>query len=257
MLIVLLGLGLISGIVSGLLGIGGAIVIVPALLYIPQWLGLATIDIRTAAAIAVAQVVAAALTGTLVHRRRGLVHGRLGVTMGIGSASGALFGGIISAYLPAEVLLGIAATLATSAATVMVVPISPDPLAGISHPAFRLPIAVPIGFAIGLLIGTIGIGSFLMVPTLIHVLRVPTRVAMATVLAVAFPTATAALAGKIVTGQVPFMESAAMVLGAVPGAHIGSALSMRVPARALRVMYGSLVMIAASGLWYDVLHTTP
>jgi uncharacterized protein len=253
--LVLLLLGLFSGVVSGLLGIGGAIIIVPALLYIPQWVGIATIDIRTAAAIAVSQVVAATLTGAFAHSRHGLVHGRLGVVMSVAAASGALAGGVISAYLPSEVLLLVAAALATSAAGVMLVRPPRAPLDGPSHPSFNVALVFPAGVGIGLLIGTIGIGSFLLVPTLIFLCRIPTRIAMATVLAVAFPTSAAALAGKVATGQVPLVPALAIVVGAIPGAQLGSLLSARLSARVLRMLYGALVLMVAFGLWYDVFHT--
>ena len=253
--LLLLGLGLGSGVVSGLLGIGGAIVIVPALLYVPQWLGVATVEIKTAAAIAVCQVVAASLTGALAHGRRGLVHARLALVMGLASAAGALLGGVVSAFLPGQALLVVAALLATSAATVMVVPIPHQPANAPSHPAFNPLLALPAGSAIGLLVGTIGIGSFLMVPTLIYLLKMPTRVGMATVLAIAFPMSLAGLAGKIATGQVPLVASLVIVLGAIPGAQLGSTISARMPARVLRLLYGTLVLVIAFGLWYDVFNT--
>ncbi len=251
----LLILGLLSGVMSGLLGIGGAIVIVPILLYVPQWLGVAVIDVKTATAIAVSQVVAAACTGALAHGRQGMVHRRLAVVMSVASASGALTGGIASAYLPSQVLLGIAAALASSAALLMVVPPPSEQLGAPSHPSFSPLRALPAGFAIGSLIGMIGIGSFLMVPTMIYVLGMPTRVGMATVLAVAFPTALAGFTGKLVTGQVPLLQAGAIVLGAIPGAQVGSVLSMRVPARVLRLLYGAVVLTVSAGLWYDLLHT--
>jgi uncharacterized protein len=240
---------------SGLLGIGGAIVIVPTLLYVPQWLGVAVVDVKTATAIAVSQVVAAACTGALAHGRQGLVHRRLAVAMSVVSAAGAFTGGIASAYLPGPVLLGIAAALASSAAVLMVVPPPTEKLAGPSHPAFSLVRALPAGFAIGCLIGMIGIGSFLMVPTMIYLLAMPTRVGMATVLAVAFPTALAGFAGKLITGQIPLLQAGAIVVGAIPGAQLGSMLSARVPARALRLMYGAVVLTVSAGLWYDLLNT--
>lgn len=250
--LLLLVLGFLSGIISGLLGIGGAIVIVPVLLYLPQWLGVGVIEIKTAAAIAIAQVVAASLTGAIAHGRHGLVHRRLAVTMSVASAGGALIGGISSAYVSGEALLLVAAGLATSAAGMMLVPVTQQPLGGPSHPLFDPLRALVCGSAIGLLIGMIGIGSFLLVPTLIFVLKIPTRVAMATVLAVAFPTSIAALAGKIATGQVPLVASLAIVLGAVPGAQVGSIISSRTSARVLRSLYGTLILVIAAGLWYDV-----
>src|SRR5215468_9410884 len=91
--VLLLILGLVGGTLSGLLGIGGGLVIVPLLLYAPLWLGFDPIDIRTATAVAVVQVTAATLSGTIAHRRRGSVYLRLAVTMSVASASGALVGG--------------------------------------------------------------------------------------------------------------------------------------------------------------------
>src|SRR3954468_23371280 len=121
-LLTLIGLGLVGGTLSGLLGIGGGLVIVPLLLYVPAWLGFAPIDIRTATAVAVVQVTAATLSGALAHRRRGAVYMRLAVTMSAASAVGALVGGVISAGVPGSLLLLTTATLATVAALLMFLP---------------------------------------------------------------------------------------------------------------------------------------
>ncbi|MFN8523197.1 MAG: sulfite exporter TauE/SafE family protein [Chloroflexota bacterium] len=253
LLLALLGAG--SGIVSGLLGIGGAIIIVPVLLYLPEWLGFDTIEIKRAAAIAVAQVVAASLTGALMHGRHGHVHRRLLIYVSVASTIGALAGGVISAYAPSDALLIVAALLATTAAALMLLPRAADAAEHNDHAPFNPALALGSGAAIGLLIGLIGIGSFLMVPAMIFLLRQRTRVAMATVLAVAFPTALAGLIGKFATNQVPLWESVAIVIGAIPGAQIGSIISARLQPRLLRALYAALVIIIASGLWYDVFNT--
>ena len=114
--ILLLGLGIVGGGLSGLLGIGGGLVIIPLLLYVPEWLGFGGIDIRTASAVAVMQVTAATLSGTLAHGRQRRVYARLALTMSAGSAGGALLGGVVSAYVPSHVLLVATAALATVAA---------------------------------------------------------------------------------------------------------------------------------------------
>jgi uncharacterized protein len=253
----LVALGLTGGTLSGLLGIGGGLVIVPLLLYLPHWLGFAEIDIRTASAVAVVQVTAATLSGTLAHRKRGGVHARLAVTMSIASASGALLGGVVSAAVPSELLLRSTAILATVAALMMFLPARIDFVA-LAADANALPFNVPVvcaaGLAIGIVIGLNGSGAFLMTPVLIYLVGVPTRTALGTVLAVGFPTALAAAAGKIATGQVPLEMTAAVVVGAVIGAQFGSWLSARTSPRVLRWLYGVLVSAIAAGLWYDVLH---
>ncbi|MFN8637300.1 MAG: sulfite exporter TauE/SafE family protein [Chloroflexota bacterium] len=252
--LLLLALGLTGGTLSGLLGIGGGLVIVPLLLYAPLWLGFSPIDIRTATAVAVVQVTAATLSGTLAHRRRGAVYLRLAVTMSLASAAGALLGGVVSASVPSEMLLYATASLATVAALLMFLPTRTEaPDAG-DQPPFSPVVVCVAGFVIGLVIGMNGSGAFLMMPALIYLVGLPTRTALGTVLAVGFPTSLAASIGKIATGQVPLILAGIVVVGAVIGAQIGSTLSARTPSRVLRWLYGALVSIIAVGLWWDIVN---
>lgn len=245
-------LGLVGGTLSGLLGIGGGLVIVPLLLYAPLWLGFGEIDIRTASAVAVVQVTAATLSGALAHRKRGAIHMRLAVTMSVASALGALAGGVSSASVPANVLLTATASLATVAALLMFLPTRVESLDPGEHPAFNVAVVSVLGLLIGLVIGMNGAGAFLMMPALIYIVGLPTRTALGTVLAVGFPTSLAASAGKIATGQVPLLLAALVVVGAIIGAQGGSWLSARTPTRMLRWIYGVLVSVIAAGLWYDI-----
>jgi uncharacterized membrane protein YfcA len=256
-LLVLVALGLVGGTLSGLLGIGGGLVIVPMLLYVPQWLGYGEIDIRTASAVAVVQVTAATLSGTLAHRRRGAVNTRLAITMSGASATGALVGGVMSAGVPQELLLWATASLATIAALLMFLPPRLDLADSDAPPRYNVPVICAAGFLIGLVIGLNGAGAFLMMPALIYLVGLPTRTALGTVLAVGFPTALAAAVGKVGTGQVPLGIAAPVVVGALVGAQGGSWLSARLPPRALRWLYGVLVSGIAIGLWYDVLNIGP
>ena len=252
--LLILGIGLVVGALSGLLGIGGGLLIVPLLIYVPPWLGFDPIEIRTASAVAVVQVTAASLSGTLAHRRRGSVFMGLAVPMSVVSAAGALGGGVISAYLPSGVLLIALAVLATFAALLMFVPARVDTLDDAEQAPYSLPLVLVAGGAIGTIIGTIGAGAFLMMPTLIYLVGLPTRIALGTVLAVSFPTSLAASIGKIATGQVPFVLAAVAVVGAIVGAQLGSWLSARTSPRVLRWLYGTLVSAIAIGLWWDILN---
>ena len=256
-LVILLALGLTGGTLSGLLGIGGGLVIVPLLLYVPAWLGFAAIDIKSASAVAVVQVTAATLSGTIAHRRRGGVHVRLAAVMSAASATGALVGSVLSAWVGGDVLLWATAILATAAALMMFLPARVDlvaPLEGAGPPAFNKLLVCVAGSLIGLVVGLNGSGAFLMMPTLIYLVGLPTRTAVGTVLAVGFPTALAAAVGKFATGQVPLAIAGIVVVGAILGAQIGSAISARTPTRVLRWLYGALVSVIALGLWYDVLN---
>lgn len=65
----LLTLGLIGGFFSGLLGIGGGILMVPLLLYVPPLFRLAPIDMRAVAGLTMVQGFFASLPGVFVHKR--------------------------------------------------------------------------------------------------------------------------------------------------------------------------------------------
>jgi uncharacterized membrane protein YfcA len=252
--LLLLVLGLTGGTLSGLLGIGGGLVIVPLLLYTPLWLGFDPVDIRTATAVAVVQVTAATLSGTLAHRRRGAVYLKLAVTMSVASAAGALLGGVVSASIPADVLLLATASLATVAALLMFVPTRAESLDAGDQPPFNPVVVCVSGFVIGVVIGMNGSGAFLMMPALIYLVGLPTRTALGTVLAVGFPTSLAASIGKITTGQVPLALAGIVVVGAIVGAQFGSSLSARTSPRVLRWIYGALVSAIAAGLWWDIVN---
>ena len=174
--------------------------------------------------------------------------------MSVASAAGALLGGVVSAYVPAELLLLATATLATVAALLMFLPARMEDLDAGEWPPFNLAVVCASGLVIGLIIGMNGAGAFLMMPTLIYLVGLPTRVALGTVLAVGFPTSLAASIGKIATGQVPLLIAAVVVVGAIVGAQVGSWLSARTPPRVLRWLYGALVSVIAIGLWWDILN---
>jgi uncharacterized protein len=163
-----------------------------------------------------------------------------------------LVGGVVSAYVLAGLLLVATACLATTAALLMFLPArveSADP----SHaPAYNVVVVLVAGTLIGLVIGMNGAGAFLMMPTLIYLVGLPTRVALGTVLAVGFPTSLAAAIGKVATGQVPYWLALLVVIGAIIGAQGGSWLSARTSPRMLRWLYGALVSVIAAGLWYDI-----
>ena len=72
-LITLLFLGLGGGFLSGLLGLGGAIFMIPLLLYVPPLLGVGQLDMKQVAAVSMVQVLSASLSGVIVHHKNRFV----------------------------------------------------------------------------------------------------------------------------------------------------------------------------------------
>ena len=249
--VLLVLLGLVAAFLSGLLGIGGALMLIPMLIYLPEAFGLAEFDIRAASAIAVTQVAVASASGSFSNLRRGLVYHRLAAVIVGALVAGAFFSGWASQFLPSTALLVVLAALATLAAASMLLPPALHEL-GPAKPRFNPFAALSCGLFVGTVIGLVGGGSFMLLPLQVFALRVPTRTAMATGLAAVTPAALAAVFGKLLGGQVPLLPAVLVTLAAVPGAQLGATLSARLSARLLRRIYAVVVLSVATGLWYDV-----
>lgn len=248
-------IGLAGGFFSGLLGLGGAILMVPLLLFVPPLFGFPALDMKQVAAINIVQVFFAALSGMVVHWRNRFVHKDLVLTMGGASALAALAGGLLSDLVNARALLLLFASIATLAGVLMFLPRrEEDPDATADHVRFHRPLAVAIALAVGLVGGLVGApGAFIYVPLMMYVLKIPTRVTLGSTLAIVLFTAAFGMAGKVATGQVDWPLALALVLGSVPGAQVGGYLSKRVRAGALRWMVAMVVWGSVVQMWRQAL----
>ncbi|MEW6426930.1 MAG: sulfite exporter TauE/SafE family protein [Thermodesulfobacteriota bacterium] len=254
-LLTLVGLGLGGGFLSGLLGLGGAIFMIPLLLYVPPLLGVGQFDMKQVAAISMVQVLSASLSGLIVHHKNKFVSGSLLFTMGVGNALGNLGGSLFSKYTRSSFLLAIFATMAVIAAVVMFIPkreqggdIKPDEL------EYNRILAAALSLAIGLFGGMVGApGAFIYIPAMIYLLNIPTRIVIGSTLGIVFFGAMMGTIGKAMTGQILWPYALALVVGTIPGAQIGGRVSKKTNTKHLR--YAIAVIIAITGLrmWYQVL----
>ena len=84
-------------------------------------------------------------------------------------------------------------------------------------------------------------------------LRIPVRVTVGTVLAVVAAASIAALVGKAVTDQIDWIYGLTLVVGALPGARLGSYVSKRTRPDRLVLVLGVIVALVAARMWVDVL----
>jgi uncharacterized protein len=252
----LAALGFVGGFLSGLLGVGGGIVLVPLLLYVPQLLGFPSFGMRHVAGITIVQVFAAALLGFLVHLRSQATRPEVVRWMGPGMVLGAAAGGVASKYVPLTVLEAAFVVLALAAAPLLFVPPPADEIGKGPAREFSRPLALATSLGIGVLSGLVGVGgAFVTIPVMIYFLGVPTRAAIGSSLGVVLVSSLAGMVAKLFTGQIVLPWAAALCVGALPGSWSGATVSRRVPARGLRLLLAVLVLATALRMLVDLVVT--
>ena len=240
-------LGTICGFFSGLLGIGGGIIMAPLLLYVPPLLGFEPLSMHTVAGLTIVQGLVACISGVFVHKRFNSVSGRLALWMGATIFITALIGGAGSDYVSQHVLLLIFGLLALLAAVLMLTPsIKEKKIPVVSELSFSIWRAVSTAGGVGVLGGMVGQGgSFILIPLMTSFVGIPTRIAIGSNLAVVLLSTTAGFLGKAVTGQIEWLLSIPIVLSVIPATQIGGVLSHKVPVVKLRKILGVLIAVAA------------
>lgn len=233
--VVLFGIGLAGAFLSGLLGVGGAIVLIPMLLYVPPLFGLQPFGMVAVGGMTIVQVLAASLAGMLTHRQKGHFSWRIAGPMGVAIGLGAAVGGLAAGWIPERGLLGTFALLSAAAGVLMVMPTRGQVEEGDVPDGFNPWMAAGIAGGVGVVSGLMGAGgAFLMAPLMRTVLKLPLRLIIGTSLGIVLVSALAGTLAKGLTGQIPWMEAGLLVVGALAGAPIGAKVSHRMPAHVLR-----------------------
>jgi uncharacterized membrane protein YfcA len=250
----LAGLGFVGALLSGLVGVGGAIVTIPLLYYVPPRLGVGVLGIKEVSGVTMAQVLAGAVVGAAVHGGRGGLHRPLAVIAGTSMAFASLAGAVVSRHVSDRLMLAVLGMMAALALILLFLPAPPDTLGfGSSTVGFDRRAAVAYPAAIGFVSGLVGAGgAFLLMPVLMGVMRIPLRLSIGTSLAVAGAAAATGFLGKLLAGQVPLWPTTAVVVGSIGGAMVGARLSLRAPTPLLRACLGVLIGLVALRVWIDV-----
>jgi uncharacterized membrane protein YfcA len=249
------GLGLVTGFVSGLLGIGGGIVMAPLLLFVPPMFGFEPLSMQVVAGLTIVQGLVACIAGALTHRRFRFVSGPLSGYMGVSIFIAALIGGAGAKYVSNELLLVLFSGLVLVAGLLMLVPNNKDSeqpdIDTLSFSRWR---AISIATTVGILGGMVGQGgSFILIPLMTSYVRIPTRIAIGSNLAVVMMSTTAGFAGKALTGQIVWLLTIPIILTVPLATYIGGQVSRRVPVLWLRRILAIFIAGAAFRIWLELL----
>ena len=253
-IIVLFAIGFFGSFISGMLGVGGSIIKYPMLLYIPPLFGLAAFTAHEVSGISAVQVLFASIAGVWAYRKGGYLNKQLILYMGGAILIGSLIGSFGSSYLTEQAVNIVYGILAVIAAVMMFIPKKQVDDVPLDEVTFNKPLAAVLAFVVGIASGVVGAaGGFLLVPIMLTVLRIPTRMTIATSLAVTLISSIGGSAGKLVTGQVDYWPALIMIIASILAAPLGAKVGKRMKTGILQVILAMMIAGTAVKIWLDIL----
>ena len=269
LLIVVLG-GLV-GILSGMFGVGGGFLTTPLLIFygIPP---------AVAVASATTQITGSSVSGVYAHFRRGGVDFKMGGVMIAGGSVGSLVGAVLFRLLQASgqidlvigglyvLLLGSIGALMLKDALIALGWVSAPVTSGEKPHHVRWVAALPmrwrfyasglylsplaplaLGFVAGILTVLLGVGGgFILVPAMIYLLGMAARVVVGTSLVMILAvSAVSTMVHAMTTHAVDIVLAALLLLGGVIGAQYGAVLATRLRPDLLRLALAIIILLVA------------
>jgi uncharacterized protein len=240
-----LALGFGIGLSLGLLGGGGSLLTVPALVYLVGQTPQAAIS--TSLAI----VGANSALGAAFHHRQGSLNWQVAVVFGGSGMIVAYLSAGLSQYFSGPALLVIFALLMLFISSLMLFQTERPKLPAEKPHRGWLP-ALLGGAGVGFLTGLLGVGGgFMIVPTLVMLVGLPMYQAVGTSLVIIAANSLAGLAGHLQGGWFDLSLTLIFVSAGLMGTFVGARLAQRLPAALLRRAFAGFVIVLAIFLLID------
>lgn len=270
--LVIVALGALTGVLSGMFGVGGGFLTTPLLIFygVPP---------TVAAASAASQVTGASVSGVFAHTRRGGVDYHMGAVLVAGGVIGTGIGALLFRVLQQlgqidtvinilYVLLlgGIGAIMARESWEAIRASKTGLPLPARKRRHHPMVASLPLrwrfyrsglyisplaplllGITTGILTMLMGIGGgFVLVPAMLYILGMSANVVVGTSLfQILFVTMVTTMMHALTTKAVDVVLAVLLLIGSVSGAQIGTQLAQKVPAERLRLVLAAIVLLIA------------
>jgi uncharacterized membrane protein YfcA len=270
--LVTLGVSLVAGLAGSLLGLGGGIIVVPALTL------LFGIDIRLAVGASIVSVIATSSGAAAAYVKEHMANLRVGMFLEIGTVTGAITGAFVAGHIQVRWLFVIFGVMMGYSAIEMFRhrgheeggPVPPDRLADrlnlhasyydqtlhkqVDYRVTHTLIGVGLMYIAGMVSGLLGIGSgALKVPSMDLAMRLPIKVSTATSNFMIGVTAAASAGVYFARGDINPLIAAPVAAGVLVGATGGSLLLPRLRNHVIRLIFVVvLVWISVEMLWKGI-----
>lgn len=264
-----LALALLTSTVGALGGLGGAIILVPALV-------LSGMSAAQASPLGLLSVAAGSLAAGPTQLRERTVNHRLGVTTETAASTGAVAGALLSGAVSESFLIRFLAVVSLIAAAASglrndvegpVVERPPDidlgeergalagtypvPEGATAYTAHHLPAGLAAMSAAGLTAGLAGAsGGFIKTPATTEIMKVPVKVAASTTTFTTGISAAAALVVLGIHGRIDLDHAAPVLVGSLVGGQLGARLQARFEPRVVRIAL-AVILVLVSGVLFS------
>ena len=276
--LVIIGLGGVVGLLTGMIGVGGGFLTTPILIFFG-------IPPAVAVASSTTQITGTSISGVLAHTRRKGVDYRMGGVIIAGGVVGSLAGGFlfrllqdsgqidtVISILYVVLLSSIGILMARESATALgfikrregaKAPRRHNPMIAVLPMRWRFyrsglyisPLApLGLGFISGMLTVLLGVGGgFIMVPAMIYLLGMSAHVVVGTsLLQILFVTAATTLIHATTTRSVDIVLAVLLLLGSVVGAQFGARWAQKMKPELLRLFLAVIVLVVALRMGLEI-----
>lgn len=236
------GVGVVSGVLAGMLGVGGAVVSTPAV----RLLGATPIE---AVGTTVPAILPGAVVGVWRYHRAGMVDWRVGLWCGAAGSLAAVLGALIAESLaePRWLMVATAGLMAVSGWSVARGGRHGVPAEELGTPVVpALGWLVAVGAVAGLVAGLLGVGGgIVLLPAFTSLLGLSVRRAVPASLVAVAIFSVPALTTHALNGNIDWALAAPLMVGVLPGARLGSRLTVAASERTVRLAFGVVIGVLA------------
>jgi uncharacterized membrane protein YfcA len=238
-------LGIIGGVISGLLGIGGVLML-PLLFYFTD------VSTKAATAIAMIQIFSGALFGSIFNYFQKNINFKYAVTLGLSSMIFCFLGSFFTNYF-ADLTIKIIYLISVLVAIALFFIKEKENYKEIIFNRKTIIKLIPIGAIAGFVGGIIGLGSgYIYVPILILFFGFPVNIAIGTTLLVVLFNSVPGIVGKMISVEFDILAGVIVAIGSIIGVRLGTYLNKKINPRIIRKLFIFLLILIILAVSFDL-----
>ncbi len=253
-------IGVVAGAIGSVVGIGGGLFFVPALLFFANWHEPGSMTPQVATATSLLAIVITALSSTLAYLKQKKVDTACAWLFFAGSAPGAVTGVYLNKLLHAQSFYLLFGLFQIAMFVLMLFKDKLKPRSigwdvrrtyvdaeGVEHEyGYKRWMAVVIAFGVGVISSLFGVGGgVLMVPAMIVLFRFPPHIATATSMFVIFLSAVVGSVTNVINDNISWLYALVLAPGAWAGGKLGAMIAARLKGKTLVNLLRVLILAIA------------